>query len=303
MVSKNRPNIEDAPCSKLQTKLFLPANPECQGGLRTRGYFKHSPADKPLVSVITIVLNGQRYLEQTIKSVIDQTYDNVEYIIIDGRSTDGTINIIKKYEHIIDYWISEPDKGIYDAMNKAIQIANGEWVSFMNAGDQFFGNDVVREVFESPPDGVDVIYGDTEIRYDGSGGIKKAGKVEQLWSGMIFCHQSAFCRGCLLRTYKFNTEYEISADFDFFYSLLTDGGSFLNRRITISTVKSGGLSDRNRLKNVIENWSRVRRTHSSFWVHSYYICRIVVSILKRMDKILLGKSITSSIQKLKYRVH
>ncbi|OAG27024.1 glycosyltransferase family 2 protein [Thermodesulfatator autotrophicus] len=89
----------------------------------------------PLITVITVVLNGEKYLEETIQSVINQTYPNVEYIIIDGGSTDGTIDILKKYEDRIDYWVSEKDKGIYDAMNKGIKLTLGRWVNFMNAGD------------------------------------------------------------------------------------------------------------------------------------------------------------------------
>ncbi|MBD3842980.1 MAG: glycosyltransferase, partial [Campylobacterales bacterium] len=91
-------------------------NRKGEGGLRTKGYFKKSYEDKPLISIITVVYNGEKYLEETIQSVINQTYDNVEYIIIDGGSNDGTLDIIKKYEDRIDYWVSERDKGIYDAM-------------------------------------------------------------------------------------------------------------------------------------------------------------------------------------------
>ena len=130
------------PEDKLETVLFLPEKEGriVEGGLRTQGHFKKSYNDKPLVSIITVVFNSEKYLENTILSVISQAYDNVEYIIIDGGSTDGTIDIIKKYEDKLDYWISESDDGIYDAMNKGIDLVTGEWVNFVNSSDVLNGN-------------------------------------------------------------------------------------------------------------------------------------------------------------------
>lgn len=101
-----------------------------------------------LVSIITAVYNGEKYLEETIQSVINQTYDNIEYIIIDGGSTDGTLDIIKKYEDKIDYWVSEKDKGISDAFNKGVKIANGDYINFQGDGDGFVSSDALEKVFE-----------------------------------------------------------------------------------------------------------------------------------------------------------
>ena len=104
-----------------------------EGGLRSKGYFKKNGEKTLLVTVVTVVFNDAEHIEETINSVINQTYDNVEYLVIDGGSTDGTLDILGKYDDQIDYWVSESDKGIYDAMNKGIDLATGEWLNFMNS--------------------------------------------------------------------------------------------------------------------------------------------------------------------------
>ena len=116
-----------------------------EGGIRTSDNCKQSEPNRPLVSVITVVLNGEKYLEQTIKSVLSQTYNNIEYIIIDGQSKDKTLDIIKKHETKIDYWLSEKDGGIYYAMNKGIANANGDIIGILNA-DDFYSQDTILNV-------------------------------------------------------------------------------------------------------------------------------------------------------------
>ena len=118
--------------------------------------------NKPLVTIITVSYNVVDTIESTIQSVVNQRYNNIEYIIIDGGSNDGTVDIIKKYEDHITYWISEPDGGIYYGMNKGIIKSNGDWLCFMNAGDRFASNDVLEHIFDSNIvfDNIDVIFGD-----------------------------------------------------------------------------------------------------------------------------------------------
>ena len=121
---------------------------------------------KPVVSIVTVVFNGEAELESTIRSVIGQTYfPQIEYIIIDGGSTDGTTSIIKRYEQYITRWVSEPDKGIYDAMNKAVGMARGEWINFMNCGDMFARDTVLENIFSKEiPDSISFLYSDYLIK-------------------------------------------------------------------------------------------------------------------------------------------
>lgn len=120
----------------------------------------------PLISIITIVYNDKEGLEKTIQSVLSQTYTNIEYIVIDGGSTDGSVSVIRKYESKISKWVSEPDNGIFDAMNKGIKLATGEWLNMMNAGDFFYSNDVLSNVFTSDiPNSAKYIYSDCEMRF------------------------------------------------------------------------------------------------------------------------------------------
>ena len=116
------------------------------GGLRTKGCEKSTSSETPLISVVTVVFNGAATLEHTIRSVIEQEYRNVEYIIIDGGSTDGTLGIIRKYEDNIDYWVSEKDAGIYDAINKGIGLANGDYYIVVGSDDELFVNGIKQVV-------------------------------------------------------------------------------------------------------------------------------------------------------------
>lgn len=128
----------------------LPDNPKrkAEGGMRLKGSFKQSQPGKPLVTIITTIFNGEKYLEQTIKSIVEQTYDNLEYIVIDGGSTDGTLDILRKYNDKIAYWVSEPDKGISDAFNKGIILAEGDYINFQGSDDYLLASDVIEKMME-----------------------------------------------------------------------------------------------------------------------------------------------------------
>jgi len=230
-------------------------NKIAEGGLRLKNLFKDNSIGKPLITVVTVVINGEKFIEKTIKSVIEQNYDNVEYIVVDGGSTDATLNIIRKYEHAIDYWVSEPDKGIYDAMNKAISLGSGDWINFMNAGDVFFNANILLKIFESPQafSEFDVIYGNHEVRF--SDKIKKvrAGEIKNLWKGSQFCHQSTFVRLSYHKINMFNLRKKIAADFDIFATMKNNKARFFKLCFVISSVSAGGVSDMKR-NIVYDEW-------------------------------------------------
>jgi glycosyltransferase involved in cell wall biosynthesis len=165
----------------------------------------------PLITVITVVLNGVENIEKTILSVICQTYPSIEYIIIDGGSTDNTLNIVKKYSHRIDYLISEKDDGIYDAMNKGIRLASGDWINFMNAGDSLFFDLHLINKFNSK--NIPFVYGNA-IVVDQWGSPQhisgKAVRQFDLITSMPVCHQAIFYSKYFIIPY--DLRYKIIAD-------------------------------------------------------------------------------------------
>ncbi len=148
-----------------------------EGGLKIKGLFnKKSTKEKPLVSIITPVYNGEKYLEDTIQSIINQTYDNIEYIIIDGGSTDKTLNIIKKYEDKIAYWMSEQDRGMYDGINKGFKMATGEIFAWLNADDKYYHSavEIVVGIFNKYSKNIEWVTGIPTI-YNKDGLIVRVG--------------------------------------------------------------------------------------------------------------------------------
>lgn len=254
-----------------------------QGGLRTQGHFKASRPNQPLITVVTVVFNGAKVLEETIQSVINQTYSNVEYLVIDGGSTDGTLDIIRKYEHVIDYWVSEKDFGIYDAMNKGIKIAVGAWINFMNAGDSFLNTTVIQNVFDGQQyENIQIIYGNHKVR-EKNDRIRQAqiGKVENLWQGSQFCHQATFVAVAFHKSFPFDLRTKIVADFEFFYRAWKSKANFLNCRGTICMFEAGGVSDVKRIDSILGRWIVVDKSHK---VNFYYLFNIIKEIIKSVIK-------------------
>jgi len=208
--STTRRLIAHRPEAVSDTQLFLPAHPQRrgEGGLRTQGYFKQpfESAEQrlPLLTVITVVYNSAASLERTIRSVLEQPYDNIEYIIIDGGSVDGTLEIIRRYEHAVDYWVSEPDGGIYDAMNKGISCATGDGLLFLNADDYFHG-DVIKAPLRIPSL--------LPVKYHDFFGRLRSVSLRNCRHGMPYCHQGIIFEN---GTIRYDRAYTLSADYEYY---------------------------------------------------------------------------------------
>ncbi|MDF3162394.1 glycosyltransferase family 2 protein [Pseudomonas proteolytica] len=206
--------------------------------------------DSVLVTVVTVVFNDAKNLQRTIDSVASQTYKNIEHIVIDGGSTDGTLDIIQCNPSIA-YWLSEKDAGIYDAMNKGIGSASGSWINFMNSGDVFFESTTVESVFLGAEIGaIDLVYGHVEVDYGRFKKTKKSGRVSLLKAGMQFSHQSLFARRTVLEALKFDLSYRTAADYNFIFLSWVGGYRFGSVDLVVSSISSGGVSDVQRLKSL-----------------------------------------------------
>lgn len=243
----------------------------------------------PLISIVTVVLNDPVGLEKTIQSVINQEYQNKEYIIIDGGSREDTLKVIKKYEKYIDYWISEKDQGIYDAMNKGIYLSKGEWISFMNAGDIFVDNYVLTNIFQNVDlNGIDIIYGNTLVKDNITSYIKRSYEnPSTILKKMIACHQSIFVQKKVYEKFKFDTTYKIAADYDFFLKCYLNNCKFKHIDIYVAEYDLDGFSNNNRIKNSKEYLRIVFRNNCNIKIKLYHLLKFFESVIKESSKSVL----------------
>lgn len=233
-------------------------------------------SNKRKVTVVTVTYNAQEHLEQTIKSVIKQDYSNVEYIIIDGGSTDGTIDIIKKYEDHIAYWISEPDHGIYDAMNKGIDVATGEWINFMNAGDCFCEIGTILKVMENLSDDTDIISGDIySIDLNNNKAYRSAPREGYAYDGMFCYHQTMFTKVNIMKMLKFDTSFKVAGDYDFVMKCYVAKHKFQFLDFAVANFMEGGISSKYLLNAKIEDMfiqsKHLNNSEDVFYKNSYAV--------------------------------
>ena len=197
----------------------------------------------PKLSIITVSFNCISEIENTILSVINQDYPNIEYIVIDGGSTDGTVEIIRKYSDRITKWVSEPDKGIYDAMNKGILMATGEWVTMRNCGDYFAERDSLSKLFAEPvDDSVDFVCGGAYRITDLGYHLVFSKDIAKNNYHMKVVHPATFVRTSWHKQCLFDTRFRVAADFNLVYNSMKAGRKFLYRDIPIVIFPSGGYS-------------------------------------------------------------
>ncbi|MGN6639681.1 MAG: glycosyltransferase family 2 protein [Mucilaginibacter sp.] len=218
---------------------------------------------QPKLSVITIVYNNVADIERTMLSVLNQTYPNIEYIIIDGLSTDGTLDIVKKYSDRISKLLSEKDEGIYDAMNKGLALATGDYVLFMNSGDEIYSNDTVAKIFATA-ENADIYYGETEM-IDAEGnslGQRRHKAPEQFtWRsfkyGMSVSHQAIYIKRSIIEPY--DRTYQLSSDIDWILRASKKATIIVNAHQYVAKYLVGGMSKKRHRQSLKERFHIMKR--------------------------------------------
>lgn len=240
----------------------------------------------PKFSIITVTYNAGAVLEDTIQSVITQTYRNVEYIIVDGGSKDHTLDIINRYREHIHTLVSEPDKGLYDAMNKGIRLATGDYLCFLNAGDELHEDDTLQLMVHSitGTELPDVLYGETAI-VDEEGHflrMRRLSAPEDLnWKsfkdGMLVCHQAFFPRRELAEPY--DLRYRLSADFDWCIRIMKKSHTLHNTHLTLIDYLNEGMTTRNHRASLHERFRIMCRHYgylSTLARHAWFALRLLL---------------------------
>jgi glycosyltransferase involved in cell wall biosynthesis len=235
----------------------------------------------PLISIITVVYNSGDLIERTLQSVFNQDFGSYEHVIVDGKSNDETLDIISKYKNRVGTLISEPDEGLYDAMNKGIDASKGKYVYFLNAGDVFNTNHVLNEVASLMDEDPDIVYGDT-LLMDENGEAKMFRRLrppkqlswQKLKHGMLVCHQAFFVKKDIAGYYDLN--YQYSADYDWMIRCLKKSRAIQNSHLIIAKFLIGGLTKSKR-KRALKERFLIMANHYGILVtvsmHVFFIIR------------------------------
>ena len=256
------------------------------GGLRKKNYYKSSIKDKPLISIITVSFNSEKTIEKTILSVLQQNYENIEYIVIDGNSKDGTLDIIKKYEGSIDLWVSENDEGIFNAINKGISNCSGDIIGILNSDDTLTNNalSLVKKYFENE---VDFVFGSVEKDRLLSGFRKE--KIK--WKFNIYPgHSSGFfiSKNAQLKVGLYDEQFKLHADYDLIYKLVCKlnlkGIAMERNDVTGKFSLLGESSKESFLKYSFEEWKiRKKNNQNLIFISILIILKIIYFYLFKLN--------------------
>lgn len=243
--------------------------------------------EKTVISIITVCYNAVDQLSHTLGSVAAQSYPHIQYIVVDGGSTDGTLKLLERYKKHIDILISEKDNGIYDAMNKGIRVAIGDYLCFMNAGDTFHDHSTLQQVMDSIPpySHPDVIYGETNIvdmdrNFVRTRRLKTPRKLNfnSFIKGMVVCHQSFYARRALVAPY--DLQYRFSSDFDWCLRILKRSKNTYNTGLILTDYLSEGATTRHHKESLLERfkimchhygWPITLLGHVYFFVRRFFL--------------------------------
>ena len=252
-------------------------------------------------SVIIVSLNTKKDFLKTINSARKQKYNDYEIIIVDGKSSDGTIKEIKRIKDRRVRSVIEKDNGIYDAMNKGVKKSKGDWIIFLNSGDIFVNKNVFKKISIKEIEKYDILFGNTLV--DNKFFIYKvrANSFTKKTIFMPFCHQSTVVRKNLLLNYVFSSKYKISSDFDFFLKCFKKRVRFHNLNITVSKVLSNGLSDRNRNTVFNENIKIIRNNNYDLFLIFKLFINKIFNFIKNLIKFVFPNWLILLILKIKYK--
>lgn len=266
---------------------------------------------KPLFSIVTVVFNDAENLEKTIQSVIGQTFKDFEYIVIDGGSKDHSPAVIKKYESFITYSVSEPDYGIYDAMNKGIQAAKGHYINFLNAGDSYFSPDTLQILSDRMNDlAIEIYYGQAVRKSSETSTLRftKGGKITSfnLFTSIPFCHQGLFYQTSLFSEIGlYDCRFKVTADYQwliryFNARLQLEKTTFVNENLV--EYAEGGYSFKNirkaakeKLKIALHYFKGYYRIVGLVFFSFFYLKSLAIQGLDKLR-------VLESYREIKYRI-
>ena len=260
---------------------------------------------EPVLSVITVCFQAKDQVQATLANLLEQTWRDFEYLVIDGGSGDGTRALLEasgpafSRAGIPFHFRSEPDQGIYDAMNKGVRMASGTWLLFLNAGDLLLDPRVLARTFETSSD-AEILYGDTICIYQGQKKRYPALPLSHLSYEMAFCHQSAFIRRTLLLEHPYNITYRVCADHHFFLSMYLRGASFARLPFPVSVYEIAGYSDQNKFRSHREQ-RRMQKELDVFHLTPSWLLREVRFYLKQGIKHMFGQHLIDLVRKKRLR--